>query len=66
MGPGEDYPGGILTVINELVNSKYLRKFNVKRIVTVSKKNKYVLLFFLVCNEKSSTMSYSYVRKRKL
>lgn len=40
LGPGEDYPGGILTVINDYMNSPYLSKYNLKHIITVRKKHK--------------------------
>ncbi|MEE6658418.1 glycosyltransferase family 4 protein [Pediococcus acidilactici] len=70
MGPGEDYPGGILTVINELVNSKYLRKFNVKRIVTVSKRNKILkflesmFYYFFLCAMKRVQLCHIHMSER--
>ncbi|WP_172637986.1 glycosyltransferase family 4 protein [Lactiplantibacillus plantarum] len=46
IGPGNGYPGGILTVINDYMNSKYLKNFNLKHIVTASQKNKLLIFFF--------------------
>lgn len=40
LGPGSEYPGGILAVIDDYMNSHYLNKFFLKHIVTVSKRHK--------------------------
>ena len=40
LGPGDSYPGGILTVINDYMNSEYLKDFNLRHIVTASKTHK--------------------------
>lgn len=40
LGPGNSYPGGILTVINDYMNSGYLKQFKLKHIVTASKEHK--------------------------
>lgn len=55
MGPGNEYPGGILSVIHEYMQSQILKDLNLKHIVTVEKSKKYskffqsIVYYFFLC-----------------
>lgn len=70
IGPGEGYPGGMLTVIKGYMNSKYLKEFRLKHIVTAAKKKKIIVFFqgmtyyFILCLFKKVQVSHIHMSER--
>ncbi|MBB1124547.1 glycosyltransferase family 4 protein [Limosilactobacillus albertensis] len=70
IGPGNSYPGGILTVINSYINSSYLNSFNLKHIVTASKRYKFLIFitgisyYVVLCLLKQVQISHIHMSER--
>lgn len=70
LGPGDEYPGGILSVINDYMKSEYLNQFKLKHIVTVSKKHKILgflkgsFIYILLCIQGRVRLAHIHMSER--
>lgn len=70
IGPGSEYPGGILSVINDYMGSKYLKDFKLKHIVTASKKHKAlgflkgVYTYLILCMNHNVRLAHIHMSER--
>lgn len=70
MGPGNDYPGGILSVIHEYMKSPILRNLNLKHIVTVKKNRKYskfiqsIVYYYFLCLFRKVSLCHIHMSER--